>query len=267
MMKAYRTMGKAAGLFHGLWVAALSVLMVSTPAAAWTLDFIGSAQNTFATLMDETVPFDERFEYYAVEGGSIALSVYTSDKIEKIVFSSIKIESTGVSEESVFIYPAANYEFPVFWANMTRFSFINILIFDFMPLQDLVMTPTYGDTYMEPLNTTKQAVLDDILGRSVRDKAVEFSSKAMYAYSPYKMVARVSLFGALQIDAILDAYGTQYLSLLDSAEVVSGSERRAYATQRLAALRSLLRENDPGYPFMLDVFGETTTQEIMDIIF
>lgn len=238
------------------------------PVSAQKIDFIGSAQDSFSSLMYCPVPFDEELRHYEAEGGTIDLDVYTSDKIEKIVFSSIQIEETGVSEESVFIYPAAGYEVPVFWANMTRmFGIINILIFDFMPLQDIVMTPGYGQTYLEPLNATKAQVMDEILKRTVKDKAVEFSSLAMYAYSPYKMVIQVSSFGALRIADVVDAYSATYLDLLEDAAALAPGPQLNYATQKHAALRELLRTNDPGYPFMVKTFGEEVTQRVMDVIF
>jgi hypothetical protein len=249
-------------------LAAMSaVLFLLEAASAQTIDFIGSAKNTLSTYMETPVAFDETLRHYETEGGSIDLDVYTSDNIEKIVFSSIKIESTGVTEESVFIFPKEGYEFPVFWANVTRFSFVNILIFDFLPLQDLVMNPEYGQTYMEPLKATKEAVMDDILKRTVRDKAVEFSSLAMYAYSPYKMIARVSKRGALKIADIVDAYGKTYMDLSKQAPKLEEGQARTYATQRLAAMRKLMLENDPGYKYMLEVFGQATTDKIMDVIF
>lgn len=254
---------------HLLFFLALmcTALFLFESASAQTIDFIGSAKNTLSTFMETPVAFDETLRHYETEGGSIDLEVYTSDNIEKIVFSSIKIESTGVTEESVFIFPKEGYEFPVFWANVTRFSFINILIFDFLPLQDLVMNPEYGQAYMEPLKATKAAVMDDILKRTVRDKAVEFSSLAMYAYSPYKMIARVSKRGALKISDIVDAYGKTYIDLSKQAPKLEEGQARTYATQRLAALRKLMRENDPGYKYMLEVFGKETTDKIMDVIF
>jgi hypothetical protein len=250
----------------------LAILLLATvffcvPLSAQMIDFIGSAQDSFSSLMDEAVPFDEQLRHYETEGGTIDLDVYTSDKIEKIVFSSIQIKATRVSEESVFIYPAEGYEFPVFWANMTRFSGITILIFDFMPLQDLVMSPDYGQEYIEPLNETKGQVINKILRFSVRDKAVEFSSLAMYAYSPYKMIARVSILGALRIADVLDAYSTTYLSLCENAPELGEGAARDYATQKHAALRELLRANDPGYPSMVETFGEEITQRVMDVIF
>jgi hypothetical protein len=218
--------------------------------------------------MDTAVPFDEQLRHYETEGGSIDLEVYTSDKIEKIVFSSIKIEATGVSEESVFIYPASGYEFPVFWANMTRmFGIVNIFIFDFMPLQDLVMTPSYGVQYMNPLYETKKRVMDEILKKTVKDKAYEFSSQAMYAYSPYRMIATVSFFGAIRVDDVVNAYSSTYLNLLEAAPKLDPGAQLDYATQKHAALRDLLQTNDPGYPFMIKTFGEDITKRVMDVIF
>lgn len=246
----------------------LSTVFLCFPVSAQLIDFIGSAKGSLSTLMDEEVPFDEQLRHYEAEGGSFDLEVYTSDKIEKVVFSSIQIEATNVSEESVFIYPAEGYDVPVFWANMTRmFGIVNILIFDFMPLQDLVMNPDYGQTYLEPLNETKTKVMDEILKRTVRDKAVEFSSLAMYAYSPYKMVVQVSFFGAMRIADVVDAYSTTYLELLDGATELEPGPELNYATGKHAALRELLKTNDPGYPFMVETFGEEVTQDLMDVIF
>jgi hypothetical protein len=136
-----------------------------------------------------------------------------------------------------------------------------------MPIQDLVMTPDYGLKYMEPLRETKEKVVDEILKFTIRDKAVEFTSLAMYAYSPYKMVMSVSRLGAMRIDDVVEAYGQTYISLWENAILQEEGDPRDYSTQKLAALRQLLRENDPGYPHMVKVFGEEKTQEIMDIIF
>lgn len=249
-------------------LAALSLgVLLFEAASAEATGFIDSAKTNFSTFMQTPVPFDETLQHYATDNGSIDLEVYTSDAIEKIVFSSIKIKSTGVTEESVFIFPKEGYEFPVFWANMTSFSIINILIFDYLPLQDLVMTPVYGETYMEPLKETKTAVMDTILKRTVRDKAVDFSSLAVYAYSPYKMVVRVSMWGKNRVAAVVDAYATNYKSLVQSSTPLPEGDARTYATQKLAALRKLMRENDPGYKYMLKAFGAEKTEKIMDVIF
>ncbi len=244
-----------------------AALLVCSPAAAQTLDFIGSAKQSLSTFMQETVPFDEKYEHYEGDGGSIDLEVYTADKIEKIVFSSIQIEETNVSEESVFIYPAEGYEFPVFWANMTRFGIMTIFIFDFLPLQDLIMSPEYGEQYIQPLKTTKDTVTGDILKNKIRDKSLELDSLAMYVYSPYRMVVMVSFLGALKVAEVVDAYAQSYISLCNAAQELPDGDARDYATDKLAALRNLLKENDPGYPIMVETFGEAATLEIMEVIF
>lgn len=263
-----KAMSKAKKNIIGCSLLMAATIIMSAPCTAQMIDFIGSAKNSFSSLMGTAVPFDEQLRHYETDGGSFDVEVYTSDKIEKIVFSSINIDATSVSEESVFIYPAAGYEFPVFWANMTRmFGIINILIFDFMPLQDLVMTPSYGEKYMNPLYETKQQVMDEILKKFVKDKAYEFPSEAMYAYSPYRMIATVSIFGALRIADIVNAYSSTYLALLASSAELDPGAQRDYATEKHAALRALLRTNDPGYPYMLDTFGEDITLRLMDVIF
>jgi len=263
-----KEMSKARKIIFVCSLLIAATIIMSAPCMAQLIDFIGSAKNSFSSLMVTAVPFDEQLRHYETEGGSIDLEVYTSDKIEKIVFSSINIEETGVSEESVFIYPAAGYEFPVFWANMTRmFGIINIIIFDFMPLQDLVMTPSYGVEYMNPLYETKLQVMDEILKNTVKDKAYEFPSQAMYAYSPYRVIATVSIFGAIRIADIVNAYSSTYLNLLEAAAELGPGAQLDYATQKHAALRELLQTNDPGYPFMIKTFGEEITQRVMDVIF
>ena len=93
----------------------LATFFFCAPLSAQTIDFIGSAKSSFSNLMTEAVPFDEQLRHYETEdGSSIDLDIYTSDKIEKIVFSSIHIVEIGVWEESCFIYPAEGYDFPVF---------------------------------------------------------------------------------------------------------------------------------------------------------
>lgn len=264
-----KTISKAKKTFFYCSLLMAAMLIMNAPCAAQLIDFIGSAKTSFSSLMETPVEFDEELRDYVAEGGSIHLEVYTADKIEKIVFSSIQIEETGVSEESVFIYPDAGYEFPVFWANMTRmFGIINILIFDFMPLQDLVMTPSYGEEYMNPLYETKQQVMDEILKKyTIKDKAYEFSSQAMYAYSPYRMIAQVSFLGAIRIADVVEAYSSTYLDLMEAAAELDAGAQLDYATEKHTALRELLQTNDPGYPFMVETFGEDITTRVMDVIF
>ncbi len=111
--------------------------------------------------------------------------------------------------------------------------------------------------------------MDDILKRTVRDKAVEFSSLAVYAYSPYKMVVRVSKRGALKIADIVDAYGKTFIDFATRRPPNLKRVRLApMQPEKLAALRKLMRENDPGYKYMLRRFlAKDKTEEIMDVLF
>ena len=119
-MQARKTK-KCATMLFGIFL--LMTFFIGAPLSAQTIDFIGSAKSSFSSLMTTPVPFDEQLRHYeTADGSSIDLDIYTSDKIEKIVFSSIHIVETGVYEESCFIYPAEGYEVPVFWANLTRFG-------------------------------------------------------------------------------------------------------------------------------------------------
>lgn len=276
-----------------LLMAAMIVMTVPCAAQPFDFKFIENAKTTFESLMETPVDFDEELRNYVTEDGkgSLELDVYTSDKIEKIVFSAIQLENkieyedpeTGkistmeyeVSEESVFIYPDEGYELPVFWSNMTCMYMMGgliktyILIFDFLPLQDLVMTPDYGTEYIAPLYDTKKHVMEDILKRTVKNKDAyeNLGPPVPNVYSPYRMITQVSFFGALRNADVLDAYGSAYLNLVETATQLAPGAQLDYASQKHSALREFLGANDPGYKYMLDVFGEDVTQRVGDVIF
>jgi len=45
-----------------------------------------------------------------------------------------------------------------------------------------------------------------------------------------------------------------------------GPEKQFYLRKKAAA-RKLMKANDPGYPFMVNVFGEENTREVFDSVF
>ncbi len=45
-----------------------------------------------------------------------------------------------------------------------------------------------------------------------------------------------------------------------------GPEKQFYLTKKKAATRTLMKANDPGYPFMVSVFGEEK-QMVFDSVF
>ena len=45
-----------------------------------------------------------------------------------------------------------------------------------------------------------------------------------------------------------------------------GPEKEYYLKKK-AASRKLMKANDPGYPFMVSVFGEKNTKDVFDSVF
>ena len=183
------------------------------------------------------------------------------------MFSSIHIEATGVYEESVFVYPEEGYDFPVLWANLTRFPGVNILIVDFIPLQDIVMSPDYAEEYVEPLKEVKATVLNEVLAGAVFDKAVDVRSLAVYAFSPYKTSIMIASNGLNSLSDALAEYCEAYIELVDSAEILADGPDKNYSEEKMAAFLSLFRENDPGYVYMIKAFGQEVTDDVFEIVF
>jgi ribosomal protein S6 len=48
---------------------------------------------------------------------------------------------------------------------------------------------------------------------------------------------------------------------------VTRSEERAFAMRKREAARRIMKENDPGYYFMVNIFGQETTTKVFDFIF
>jgi hypothetical protein len=48
---------------------------------------------------------------------------------------------------------------------------------------------------------------------------------------------------------------------------VSDSAEREFVTRRREAVRRLMKENDPGYPLMVNLFGKEQTAQVFDIVF
>ena len=106
----------------------------------------------------------------------------------------------------------------------------------------------------------------DILGESVLNKAVDLPSRTVYALSPYKLIPMVTQDGIELVPKVTSMYIAAYLKLVQDAAPVpdAGSAVLPAARQQL---RTLMKANDPGYPFMVDVFGEETTHRVFDEVF
>ena len=79
--------------------------------------------------------------------------------------------------------------------------------------------------------------------------------------------AKKSLGALPIIPQITDAYVKAYIKLWEKAgQVGKAADLEHYAKKR-AAMRSLMKCNDPGYPFMIDIFGEKMTHKVFDTVF
>jgi len=246
----------------------LAAFLIATSGCGVTeVDYIGIMKLHLADFLDESVPVDPSLGDLETDNGSIEIEVYQSDKIARTVFSSIQIAATGVYEESVFVYPAEGYDFPVLWANLTRFPGVNILIIDFIPLQDIVVNPDYAEEYLEPLKTAKETVIGDILAGAVLDKDVAVRSLAVYAFSPYSTSIIVAGYGIDSLSEALGEYCDAYIDIVASAEMLADGPDKDYAEEKMEAFLALFRENDPGYVYMVKAFGQQVTDDVFEIIF
>ena len=106
-----------------------------------------------------------------------------------------------------------------------------------------------------------------MLGETVTDKAVNLPSRSVYTLSPYRLVAKITDDGIEKIPEVLNAYIGAYIALWEKASRLDdGPEKQFYLTKK-AATRKLMKANDPGYAFMIDVFGEESTKKIFDNVF
>jgi hypothetical protein len=108
-------------------------------------DFIEGAKKSLAPVLVQEVDIDEGVKRIEVEGGSIDLDVFRAKKVEKAVFSTIRIHAQSVAEQSVLVWPEDTYDLPIFWCNLSQMPNMNMAIFDFLPLMDVVVWPQYAD--------------------------------------------------------------------------------------------------------------------------
>jgi len=197
----------------------------------------------------------------------LIIDVYKADKLEKIVFCTINIFESGVIEATVLAWPDDKYNFPVLWCNLTIVpSVMNVPVFDFIPLDDIVVRPRYADQYLENLCGLKSKALD-FFGDTVVDKAIDLPSKTVYTLSPFNRVAMISDEGISRVPEAAIEYINSYIGIIQQAAPVADKKEQEYCLNRKMAARELMKANDPGYPFMIDVFGEERTRRVFDLVF
>lgn len=224
-------------------------------------------QRLKALLRLDPVALDPQLQHIKTDGGSVAIELYRADKFEKVVLCTINIFETEVVEATVMAWPDERHNFPILWCNLTIVpEVMNVPIFDFVPLMDTVLWPEYADTYIEGVNELKANALE-LLGDTVLNKDVVLPSKTIYTLSPYSLIANITPAGLATVPKITDTYIDAYLELWKKAEPVEKAADLEHYAKKRAATRTLMKGNDPGYPFMIDAFGEEKTHAVFDIVF
>jgi len=65
----------------------------------------------------------------------------------------------------------------------------------------------------------------------------------------------------------MNAYITEYIKLWEKAPRLGEGPEKQFYLKKKAATRQLMKANDPGYAFMIDVFGEDKTVKVFDSVF
>ena len=228
--------------------------------------FVQETKKAFMQLPLTTVAIDPALRSIQADGGSISLEVFRAEKFKKIVFCTIIIDETGVQESTAMAWPDDEHNFPILWCNLTIVpEVMNVPVFDFIPLMDIIAWPEYAAQYVEGMDDLKVDALAT-LGETIIQKAVDLPSRTVYALSPYKFIPMISQEGIDLVPGVAANYIAAYLKLVQGAGAVDGADRQYYL-QRKQQLRTLMKANDPGYPFMIDVFGEETTHRVFDEVF
>lgn len=229
-------------------------------------NFITEVRKSLSALPLQPAAIDPSLKRIEAPGGVVDIEMYRGEKFEKVVLCSIAMHETGVLEQTVLAWPDEQHNFPILWCNLTIVpSVMNVPIFDFIPLMDIVTWPDYAQTYVAGIADLKAKALET-LGDAIIDKAVDLPSLTIYTLSPYRVVCNITEDGIERVPGIVDAYISAYAALWRQARPVTGDDL-AYYRRKRAATRTLMKGNDPGYPFMIDVFGEENTARIFDAVF
>ena len=232
-----------------------------------TIGFADHAKKCMGALSLVPVDLDQKLARIEVEGGTIALDLFTAERLEKVVFCTIRMHETGVVESTAMAWPDDDHHLPILWCNLTIVpGVMNVPIFDFVPLMDIVVWPDYAERYIAGVSDLRDNALE-MLGETVTDKAVNLPSRSVYTLSPYRLVAKVTDEGVEKIPAVLNAYISEYSALWEKASMLDDGPEKQFYLAKKAATRKLMKANDPGYAFMIDVFGEESTKKVFDNVF
>ena len=231
------------------------------------IDFIKEAKQSLKQLPLTNIAFDQDLQHIDVEGGTIDLELFGCEKIEKVVLSAIKVHESGVTDETVIIWPDNAYNFPALWCTLTVIpSVMNVPIIDFVPMMDFVVWPAYAEKYVQGIKDLKLKALE-IFGETILDKAVDLPSLSVYTFSPYNLVAKISDEGISRLPEVMKEYIQAYVKLWQEAEQVVKKPEHDFYLKKKEATRLLMKGNDPGFPIMAGIFGEERTRKVFDLVF
>jgi len=231
------------------------------------MDFIKEARKSLEQLPLANITLDQELQHIEVPGGTIDLEFFRCEKIEKVVLSGIKVHESGVTDETVIIWPDASYNFPALWCTLTIIpSVMNVPIIDFVPMMDFVVWPEYAERYIQCIKDLKLKALE-IFGETIIDKAVDLPSLSVYTFSPYNLVVKISDKGISHLPEVMHEYIQAYIKLWQEAKPVAEKPEGDFYLRKKEATRALMKGNDPGFPIMASIFGEEKTSKVFDLVF
>lgn len=234
---------------------------------AASIDFAGQAKKSMSGLNLAPAAIDPQVARIEAKGGTIDIELFKADKLEKIVLCTIKIHESGVVESTAMAWPDDSHNLPILWCNLTIVeSVMNVPIFDFVPMMDIVVWPDYAERYIAGVSELRDSALE-LLGETVTDKAVNLPSRSVYTLSPYRLIAKLTDEGVEKTAAVVDLYTKAYSQLWEKAGALDKGPEKEFYLRKKAATRKLMKANDPGYAFMIDVFGEENTKKVFDTVF
>jgi hypothetical protein len=73
--------------------------------------------------------------------------------------------------------------------------------------------------------------------------------------------------GIPRVPKVAEEYINAYIEMSNNDVPITDEKIKEHSIRKKMAARALMKANDPGYPFMIDVFGEERTRKVFDIVF
>jgi hypothetical protein len=110
-------------------------------------------------------------------------------------------------------------------------SVMNVPVFDFIPLEDIVIHPEYADQYLDNLCELRSKALD-LFGDTVIDKAVDLPSKTVYSLSPFNLVAMISDEGISYVPKVAEEYINAYIETSNNAVPITDEKIKEHSIRK-----------------------------------